>query len=257
MAHLKTGIIGLAYLFFFIISAGFVFTQDDLKYQKRENRFEGTREEPVAGYDIELISALVNHRDEANAMPDTLKIRFYLSEKNKTFLTVREINNKFFYWMNGDQPDRWQRGFNDFQWPTTQVLRKLADSDKRYPQGITDMYELGVVARVNRETPAIEEQVAPVLFYYKQIPPAVNGYLFTFKPSRFARITCVVYKGDSDEALDSANFPAATGDTPFTFKLDSSPLEDGWYRLVVSGIFPQTNKKFNKIVKFYHHRNMN
>lgn len=34
-----------------------------LQYQNRGNRHEGLRPKPVSGYDIELLSALVEHRE--------------------------------------------------------------------------------------------------------------------------------------------------------------------------------------------------
>jgi hypothetical protein len=43
---------------------------------------------PVAGYDIELISVLVDYREEAKRMPNQLKIRFYLERHSEVYLTV-------------------------------------------------------------------------------------------------------------------------------------------------------------------------
>ena len=240
----------------FVVTSALGGAQSDLKYEKRGTRYEGIREEAVAGYDIELLSAQVDYRETFNRLPDVLKVRFYLSEKAKTFLTVREINNRFFYWMDGVQSDRWQQGYNNFEWPTASVLRKLAGVDRRYPEGLTEMYALGVVARVGKDKPSIEEQVAPVFFYHQQLPSTVDGYLFTLKPAKFSRITCVVYKGNSEDAVNSENFPTVSGDTPFTFKVDALNMEAGWYRVVVNGIFTQTNNKFKKVISFYHHRSV-
>jgi hypothetical protein len=44
--------------------------QPDLQYRNRGNRYEGVKPKPVAGYDIELISVLVDYREEAKRMPN-------------------------------------------------------------------------------------------------------------------------------------------------------------------------------------------
>src|SRR5262249_10256972 len=158
-----------------------------LEYQNRGNRYEGVKPKPVSGYDIELISAIVDYKEEVVQLPERLKVQFYLKQPSKVYLTVRELDYTYYYWMarvQRAQPCR--LGFdNAFDWPTREVIQSL---------GHITMYDLGVVARLDKLEPSKSELVAPVIFYHSHIPTVIQGYLFTFKTSGDARLTCVVYK---------------------------------------------------------------
>ena len=53
----------------------------NLDYQNRGDRFEGIRPKPVSGYDIELISVLVDYQEPTTQLPDQLRIAFHLQSQ--------------------------------------------------------------------------------------------------------------------------------------------------------------------------------
>ena len=55
-----------------------LWADSNLDYQNRGDRFEGIRPKPVSGYDIELISVLVDYQEPATQLPDQLRIAFHL-----------------------------------------------------------------------------------------------------------------------------------------------------------------------------------
>ncbi len=96
--------------------------QADLKYQDRGNRYEGIKGSPVSDR-VELISALIDYNEDSGPLPEKFKLRFYLSEQSKVFVTVRELDNRRNYWMDRIRPSTaWHRGFgNQFEWPTQEA----------------------------------------------------------------------------------------------------------------------------------------
>src|SRR5262249_46704409 len=104
-----------------------VLAQTELEYQNRGNRYEGIKPKPVSGYDIELISVLADYKGQIRALPDQIKIQFYLERPSTVFLTVRELDYKLYYWLDRVMPPNpWQAGFgNEFSWGTDVVLRRL------------------------------------------------------------------------------------------------------------------------------------
>ena len=111
---------------FIFPSPSLLLAQVELQYQNRGNWYEGIKPKAVSGYDIELISVLVDYSEDSPTLPDQAKVRFYLPhEKEPVFLTVRELDYKYFYWMDRVRPqDSWDKGYeNVFQWPTKTVLQ--------------------------------------------------------------------------------------------------------------------------------------
>jgi hypothetical protein len=130
----------------------------DLEYRDRGRYSEGVKPKPVSAYDIELISALVNHNEAADLLPDQLKLSFYLPEQVAVNFVVRELENRLFYWLDNVKPPAagWHSGGqNELDWPTATVLRRL--------QGPMNMYALGAVIRLGKKTPASVEDVAPAI----------------------------------------------------------------------------------------------
>jgi hypothetical protein len=168
-----------------VVWASSTLAEMHLQYRKRGNRFEGIRPKPVSGYDIELISARVDYKEEGTQMPERFKVKVYLAQPFEVHLTVRELNYKYYYWMDKVQPaEPWRPGFdNMFDWPTREVIQQLGD---------INMYDLGVVARLENIDPSIVERVAPVIFYYSQVPVNIQGYVFAFKTNGDARLICEV-----------------------------------------------------------------
>jgi hypothetical protein len=216
-----------------------------LQYRKRSNRFEGIRPKPVSGYDIELISARVDYKEESTQMPERFKVKVYLAQPSEVHLTVRELDYKYYYWMDKVQPaEPWRRGFdNIFGWPTREVIQQL---------GKINMYDLGVVARLENANPSIVERVAPVIFYHSQLPANVEGYVFTFKTNGYTRLTSDVYEEEGVKPVFTHHIHRQPGGSAFTVRWDSSQAAEGGYRLVVRGSFLEDDRRINQTVSFYH-----
>jgi hypothetical protein len=228
-----------------IQTASSVSLQADLQYQKRGNRFEGIRPKPVSGYDVELISALVDFTEPAESTPQHFRLRFFLDRAREVHLTVRELDYKVYYWLDQVQPkEPWRLGFgNIFSWPTADVIQHLNP---------LRMYDLGAVARLGKTMPGRVESVAPLIFYHSQPPTTVEGYLFTFKTNGDARLTSSIYREGSNEALSTEIFRRQSGGRPFTVRWNSSRSERGQYRLVLKGYFLDNNNPLDQTVNFFH-----
>jgi hypothetical protein len=98
----------------------------------------------------------VDYKEEGTQMPERFKVKVYLAQPSEVHLTVRELDYKYYYWMDKVQPAKpWQPGFdNVFDWPTREVIQQL---------GKINMYDLGVVARLGNTNPSIVERVAPAI----------------------------------------------------------------------------------------------
>lgn len=240
MLHLKALVLIILLFWVSTVSA-----QVQLQYQNRGNRHEGIKPKPVSGYDIELISVLVDYQEEIKQLPEWLKIRFFLKEQSKVYLTVRELDYQHYYWLDKVHPSEpWKPGFNNvFQWPTNDVLQRLDH---------IGMYDLGIVARLNRAQPSDVELVTPVIFYHSKPPAVIKGYLFTFKTNGDARLTWSIFMQGETEPLLSRTFRGLRHGRPFTVKWDSLRARSGSYKLTLSGFFLDTNDRVAKTVFFYH-----
>lgn len=219
--------------------------QSRLEYQNRGNRYEGIKPKPVSGYDVELLSATVDYREPPERMPDRLRIRFYLEQDSTVYVTVRELDYKYYYWLDKVTPAKpWRAGFdNVLEWPTKDVLQQL---------GEMNMYDLGVVARLEKPEPSIIERVAPVIFYHSEPAGSIDGYIFTFKTNGDARLTCTFHKAGAKAAVATTVFPRQVGGRPFAVRWNSSQAAEGEYRLVLMGYFLDSNAPINQTVSFYH-----
>ena len=219
--------------------------ETQLKYRDRGDRYEGIKEKPISGYDIELISARVDYKEEVMQMPDRLKVSFYLERPTKVYLIVRELDYKHHYWLDKVQPPKpWRLGFsNVFEWSTRDVIKQL---------DALQIYDLGVVARLEKPEPSKVERVAPVILYHSQLPALINAYLFTFKTSNDARLTCSIYKEGESEPLFTQVHPRQRSGRPFTVRWHTSTAVEGFHRLVVSGYFLDTNNPITQTVSFYY-----
>jgi hypothetical protein len=216
----------------------------ELQYQKRGNRWEGIKPKPVSGYDIELLSALVDHREPSPTWPQTLRLKFYLpAAEPDAFLTVRLPRPKTtYYWLDEVVPPTpWRpRAFNEFTWPTETVLRRL--------RSVT-VDDLGAVVRLRQKGPSKKETVAPAALFHTQPPTAANGYRFIFKTNGRAYVTGKIYQGDRQVYQRPQNLERAG--SPFTLSWDAQGQQEGEYRLVLSGYF-DNNLELAKEVVFYH-----
>lgn len=220
---------------------------DSLEYQNRGNRYEGVKPKPVSGYDVELISALVDYQEPSPALPNEVRLKFFLLRRTKdVFLTIRELDYKHYYWMDKVQPTKpWDKGFgNEFIWQTDAVLRQL---DKAM-----NLYDLGVLVRVEHQEPSADDLVAPAILYHTEAPKKITGYLITLKVNGDARLSCSFYRGDLQTPLTQQRFPKKIAGRPFTVRWDSQAAAEGTYKMVVEGYFLDTNQHFSQTVRFYH-----
>ncbi len=214
-----------------------------LQYQNRGNRYEGLKPKPVSGYDIELLSALVDYREPSPAWPPTLRLKFYLPATEPVFVTVRQPRPKTaYYWLDKVVPPApWRpRVLNEFSWPTKPVLQKLSS---------VTLDDLGVVVRLRQQDPSRRETIAPAALFHTQPPPAASGYRFTFKTNGTAHVTCKIYRGDKEVYQRPQNRERAG--SPFTLSWDTQGQPEGEYRLALSGYFDD-NTPLAKEVLFYH-----
>lgn len=214
-----------------------------LQYQNRGNRHEGLKPKPVSGYDIELLSALIDYRETSSTWPQTLRLKFYLPTAESVFVTVRQPRPKTaYYWLDKVVPPApWRpRAFNEFTWPTGPVLRNL---------GSVTLDDLGAVVRLRQQDPGRNETIAPAALFHTKPPPAATGYRFTFKTNGTAHVTCKIYRGDIEVYQRPQNREKAG--SPFTLSWDTQGQPEGEYRLELSGYFDD-NTPLAKGVIFYH-----
>ena len=214
-----------------------------LQYQKRGNHYEGLKPKPVSGYDIELLSALVDYREPSSGSPQTLRLKFYHPAAEPVYVTVRQPRPKTaYYWLDKIvRPASWRpRAFNEFSWPTEPVLKQLISVTPD---------DLGAVVRLRQEDPSRRETIAPAALFHTQAPKAASGYRFTFKTNGTAYVTGRIYRGDKEVYQRPQNRERAG--SPFTLSWDSKGQPDGEYRLDLSGYF-DNNIELAKEVVFYH-----
>ena len=219
----------------------------DLAYKKRANRSEGIKAKPVSGFDIELLSAQVDYPEPTDKLHERFYARFFLERPAPVFLTVRELDYKYYYWLDNIEPrGNWRTGFdNVFDWPTNDVISQLP--------GLT-INELGTVARLDSPQPRAIERVAPVIFYQSEYPAEVKGYRFAFKLRGDAKIKAMIYPENGGEGILVQSLAPQRGGRPFWIKWDAtSPfVSRGAYKLVVSGYMLNSNDPLNQVVHFRH-----
>ena len=218
----------------------------NLDYQNRGDRFEGIKPKPVSGYDIELLSVLVDYQEPSDQLPDQLRVAFHLPIRTAVQLTVREQDYKLYYWLDQIKPATpWQpNALNEFTWPTGAVLRQL---DQKL-----NLYDLGVLVRLGRDTPAKNEDIAPAILYHAQPPDKINGYLFTMKTNGDARLSCKMFRGKESAELMTQTFRRIPGGRPFTVRWDAGNAKEGRYVLACNGYFLDTNQHLGQTVQFFH-----
>ena len=223
-----------------------LWAESNLDYQNRGDRFEGVRPKPVSGYDIEVISVLADYQEPANQLPDQLRVVFYLQNQIPVYLTVREQDYRLYYWLDRVKPAKvWQaKSVNEYSWPTGAVLRQL---DQKL-----NTYELGVLIRLGRDTPAENEDIAPAILYHERPPAKIGGYLFTMKTNGDARLSCKVLRGKESTELMTQAFRRLPGGRPFTVRWDAGSAPEGQYALVCDGYFLDTNQPLRQTVRFFH-----
>lgn len=219
----------------------------DVQYQRRGNRSEGIKPKPVSGYDVELLSALVDTQEDMSGLGPTLGFRFFLKEPDGVYPLVKELESKHYYVLDNVQPATpWQVGYgNVFEWPTAVVLGRLSALKPS---------DLGVVVRLGKATSSVDENVAPAMYYQSKAAAGMKGYLFTFSLRDDGNVIAKVFREGQDTEVFIQRQARQPGGRPFTVKWDlaDAKVPEGRYRVVLSGYFLASNKPIQQTVRFYH-----
>jgi hypothetical protein len=177
---------------------------------------------------------------------DSVHLRFYLPEDEKVFITVRQLRSgTSYYWLNNVKGAFRTRAVNEYEWPTKPVLRQLTN---------VGLDLLGATVRVGQEEPAKSERVLPAVLFDTPVGTVVEAYRFVFKTNSRASIVAKIYSGE--EVVFTRRENTEDANSPFTVRWEGGNAPDGWYRLVLSGYFKNTNTPLDKEVRFYHRRNL-
>ncbi len=215
-----------------------------MEYQDRGNRYEGVRPAMVSGFDLDLVSALVECQENVGETPDTLRIEFYLPDSSSAHIIVQELDPEFFYRMDKVRPPApWlPKAHNEFKWPTVDVIAQLTGLNPP---------EFGAIVRLRNPEPRLVEWVAPAVLCFSR-PDTVQTYIFTFVVSADAQVNATVYEEMSQKEVSRLTFLRKRGGRPFAVQWDDAKAAEGWYRIVLSGYLLTTNDPIAKTVYFYH-----
>lgn len=213
-------------------------------------RQEGLRTIPVAGYDVELLSAHIGVSDPKDAPPkqtswaDDVRLRFYLPDNGKVSITARQLlSRSSYYWLEAIGSPFSANVMNLYSWPTEPVLKRLPRTF-----GVNDPRDLGVTVRLGETG---QERVLPALVEGSVGDAAKMGYQFTLKANSPANIAATFYADDGDEALFATPRGWQPANRPFVVKWDAALSPEGWYRLELRGWF-ENNAQLGKTIRFYH-----
>jgi hypothetical protein len=222
---------------------------DRYAYQDRGDRHEGIRPKPVSGDDIQIVSARAEPVGwPVGEAPEQMHLRFFLPADGPVHVTVRELDYRYYYWLDRVRPRQaWQGGqANAFSWPTGDVLLWL------YDRGL-EPADLGAVVRLTPTSyPTAEERVAPAVLAGDDRPVAVESYLFTFKTNMPARLSCHLYREGRRKPVWSKTFKRVSAGRPFTCPVPTDRLDRGSHRLVVDGYSLDTSAPVTQEVAFFH-----
>lgn len=248
---------GLCICLVFLGAPPSLWAQRDLQYQKRGDHYEGIKPKPVSGYDIELISVLVDYQEPlgTKGFPNRVKLRFYLDRDETVHLTVRELDYRAYYWLDKVQPDEpWKPGLhNVFTWSAASVI----DSLNKQLKPRLALYELGALVRLDTSTSSTIENVAPAVLYHTEPPAQIEGYRFTMKTGEDARLMATITEQATGQNMDTQKFRRKRAGRPFTIQWNAKSSPPGLYTLNITGFSLSTNQSINKEVHFYHQPSLN
>ena len=223
--------------------------QADIEYRARGNRAEGVRNLPVSGYSLELLSFRALPLEAAQgSLPAQYHIRFFLDRDRPAHLVVREVENRYSYWLDKVRPTKpWRAGFdNIFDWSTREVLAQL-------PELPVD--RLAVTVRLDTETPSSVERVAPAIVYHTAAPKAVTAYEVVFVANARLRVDASVERIDGSAApgqMERGTLASWPAGVPFTLRWDAMSAPAGSYRLRLRAQVRENLERFDQLVEFHH-----
>ena len=235
-----------------LLSPALAQSDTSLSYRSRGRYKEGTRGAPSTGVLLDLIAAMIDHRDQQyTQLPAQFQALFYLSRRADVYFRVREVDPEYYYWLAEVQPDSpWQTGVNHFQWLTQTVIRHLTYGDR--PIGLND---LAAVARLGSEEARDPDLVAPVALYHSRPPAEALGYRFVFRPAEGVHLTFTVTADGSTSPMGKPQeFPEMAAQEPQAVLWNTGGWPDGWYRISISGYALANNNPVDHLIRFYHRR---
>jgi hypothetical protein len=230
-----------------------VFSQSPaLVYQDRGGYREGVRSSPSVNVSVDLIAAQVDMSD--NRPPGPLfRASFFLPERSDLTLTIREIDQRYSYWLDGLRPRAdWKAGaVNQFEWPTAPVIQALTWMPPRLTLG-----DLGGTVRVGTGFPSMVERVLPVVLSQGAATAPGTAYLFAFRVTARARLRFETYGAGDLRPRDVQTFPRVDPLNAQRVTIAAASWPEGWYRIVISGYGLSDNAEVNQVINFYHSRNL-
>ena len=224
----------------------------ELAYKDRGGYHEGIRTAPSTGAELDLVAAMINQTEPYSALPPSFRALFYLPNRDPVHLTIREVNRRYFYWLDRFASTNWQaHKVNNIHWETGPVFQFL-----RGTGGPLKLEELGAVVRLGKSGNAADEVVAPVALYHANALTSIESYRFVFLPSRQMRLKFEVFaKGTEDKAQPLMNqiVPIAPANFPQSVTWKIGTQQDGWFELIASGYFLSSEgERIRKRVTFFH-----
>jgi hypothetical protein len=201
----------------------------------------------VGGEDLVLISAMVDYQEPVERLPDKLQVQFFLEKADTVDIRVREIEQKYFYWLDTVKPTKpWVNGaHNQFSWDTGPVLQVLNSR--------MNMYALGMVIELTPSSRAdIDHQIAPPIFFAEALPSRIAAYRFDLKPGENALLNISIDQGTGTDSVYSTRVRRAVGGRPVPIIWDVDQADPGFYRLVVEGYFLSTGNSILQRFGFVH-----
>lgn len=115
-----------------------------------------------------------------------------------------------------------------------------------------DLYDLGVLIRLDAESTSSVERVAPAVLYDKNPPVTIGGYFFTLKTGEDAQLKISITHTETGKEVNSQTFRRKRAGRPFTIHWDAKDEEPGQYTLILSGNSLSTDQTFSKEIHFFH-----
>ena len=225
----------------------------NLTYQKRGGYSEGTRTAPSTGSaSLDLIALLIDYREPARDLPSKFRAMFYLPKQDSVYLTIRELDPEYYYWLSDVDASGWKAGGPiQFEWATGSVIRSL--NWRGHPLSLD---QLGATARLGNAAPGQLEVVAPVALYHSEPPKLASSYRFIFWPGERMDLTFEVFAEGTSAGFGKERFSSVLARQSHLFVWKAGDRPDGWYELVVSGYALRNSARVDRIVRFYHRRRL-
>src|SRR5205085_5710054 len=126
-----------------------------------------------------------DYRESYTQLPPQFQALVFVPEPQPVYLTIREIEPEYYYWLDTPHEYKWESGkVNRFPWSTRTVIRYLTWRNRAL--GLND---LGAVARLGSENPDMPDVVAPVVLCYSRPPAEALAYRFVFRPGANVHLT--------------------------------------------------------------------